>query len=231
MSGSLPVALLLMVSMGFLGSLHCIGMCGGLVSVLSMSRQQTWWSGLMAYQVGRITTYAALGLLVGISGAALSAFGGDQVQRLLALLAGLLMIAFGLNLAGWLPDPFRRFGAWAGTKTGLIQLSRRVAGDGGMGSWYGLGLVNGLLPCGLVYAALSLALASGNFISGTMMMAAFGVGTVPAMMLVPSLFRKMTPLLRMASLRVAAALIIVLGLIVISRSVIHFHDMHGGMHG
>jgi len=230
MSDTLPVALLLMVSMGFLGSLHCIGMCGGLVGVLSMSRQQTWWSGLMAYQVGRITTYAVLGLLVGISGAALSAFGGDQVQRLLALLAGILMVAFGLNLAGWLPDPLRRLGAWAGTKTGLVQLSRRVAGDGGMGSWYGLGLVNGLLPCGLVYASLSLALASGNAITATVMMAAFGAGTVPAMMLVPSFFRRMTPFLRLASLRIAAALIIALGLITIFRSVMHFHSMHGGMH-
>ncbi|HKI62378.1 MAG TPA: sulfite exporter TauE/SafE family protein [Mariprofundaceae bacterium] len=226
----LPMTLALMLSMGFLGSFHCIGMCGGLVSVLSMSREQVWWSGLLAYQAGRISTYAALGLLVGVSGAALSAFGGDQVQRLLAVLAGFLMIVFSLNLAGWLPDPLRRLGAWAGRKTGIAQLARRVAGNAGIAGWYSFGLVNGLLPCGLVYAALSLALASGNAASATVMMVGFGLGTVPAMMFVPTVFRRMTPFLRLTSLRIAAAMIMALGLITIYRGLMHFHSMHGVMH-
>ena len=235
MSHSLPSILLLMLSMGFMGSLHCIGMCGGLISAVSMSRKQVWWSGLFVYQLGRVSTYATLGLLVGFSGAALSTFGGDHIQRLLAILAGLLMIAFALNLAGWLPDPLKHIGAWASRKTGLAQMAMRVSGKNGVGnsrtiSWYSLGLVNGLLPCGLVYAALSMALAAGNAGQATLMMLAFGLGTIPAMMFVPSILRGMTPSGRVASLRIAAVLIILLGLITIYRGNMQPGQMNEDMH-
>jgi hypothetical protein len=223
------MSLLLMLSMGFMGSLHCIGMCGGLVSAVSMSRKQVWWSGLLVYQFGRISTYAMLGLLVGFSGAALSAFGGDQLQRLLAVLAGLLMITFAMNLAGWLPDPLRRLGAWASRKTGLAQLAMRVSKDSRSGSWFALGLVNGLLPCGLVYAALSLALASGNTTQATLMMVAFGLGTIPAMMLIPSALRGMTPTQRSISLRLAAVIIMLLGLFTMYRGSMQQDHMSGSM--
>jgi len=226
MSHSLPTALLLMLSMGFMGSLHCIGMCGGLVSAVSMSRSHIWWSGLLAYQFGRVSTYAGLGLLVGLSGAALSSFGGDQMQRLFAAMAGLMMMAFALNLAGWLPDPLRRFGTWASRKTGLAQLAMRVSGSGRVTGWYALGLVNGLLPCGLVYAALAMALAAGNAPGATLMMIAFGIGTIPAMMFVPSVLRGMTPSRRTVSLRIAAAIIMVFGLMMVYRSVMRPHLMH-----
>ncbi|EAU53806.1 sulfite exporter TauE/SafE family protein [Mariprofundus ferrooxydans] len=217
--------LLLMFTMGFMGSLHCIGMCGGLVSAVTLSRQQVWWSGLLIYQLGRVTTYAVLGLLVGISGAALSVFGGDLLQRMLALLAGLLMILFAMNLAGWLPDPLRRAGIWAARRTGLAQLARSVANDARAGGWYALGLANGLLPCGLVYAALSLALAAGDAVDGLLMMTCFGLGTIPAMMAVPSVLRAMTPTLRSTAMRTAAVMMVVLGLMTIFRGVMHMHQM------
>jgi len=225
MIDTLPSALMLMFSMGFMGSLHCIGMCGGLVSAVSMSRPQVWWSGLLVYQFGRVTTYAVLGLLVGLSGAALSAFGGDQLQRLLAVFAGALMIIFAMNLAGWLPDPLRRMGAWASRKSGLALLARHVANDARAGGWYALGLANGLLPCGLVYAALSLALAAGDSMIAVLMMASFGLGTIPAMMAVPSVLRGMTPALRSTAMRTAALMILVLGLMTIYRSAMHMHHM------
>jgi len=225
MIDTLPSALMLMFSMGFMGSLHCIGMCGGLVSAVSMSRPQVWWSGLLVYQFGRVTTYAVLGLLVGLSGAALSAFGGDLLQRLLALLAGLLMILFALNLGGWLPDPLRRMAAWGGRKTGLALLARNVANGARAGGWYTLGLANGLLPCGLVYAALSLALAAGDSRLAVLMMASFGLGTIPAMMAVPSLLHGMTPALRSTAMRTAAVMMIVLGVMTIYCSAMHMHQM------
>jgi len=235
MSHSLPSTLLLMLSMGFMGSLHCIGMCGGLISAVSMSSKQVWWSGLLVYQLGRVSTYATLGLLVGLSGAALNDFGGDYIQRLLAILAGLLMIAFAMNLAGWLPDPLKQLGAWASRKTGLVQMAMRVSGKKGAGnsratSWYSLGLINGLLPCGLVYAALSMALATGDTGHATLMMFAFGLGTIPAMMFVPSILRGMTPSGRAVSLRIAAVLIILLGLITIYRGNMQPSHMNEGMH-
>ncbi|OIQ03558.1 MAG: hypothetical protein COS82_05365 [Zetaproteobacteria bacterium CG06_land_8_20_14_3_00_59_53] len=227
-------AILLMLSMGFMGSLHCIGMCGGLVGALSMSREKVWWSGLLAYQFGRVSTYAALGLIVGLSGAALSALGGEQLQRVFAIFAALLMMFFALNLAGWLPDPLKHFGAWASRKTGLAQLAVRVSRGARVSSWYALGLINGLLPCGLVYAALSMALASGSALSSVQMMLAFGCGTIPAMMFVPSILRGMTPTQRSISLRIAALLILVLGLMTLYRSVFPPQRMHmhtaSGMH-
>jgi len=220
---SLPSTLLLMLSLGFMGSLHCIGMCGGLVTAVSMSRTNIWWSGLFIYQLGRVTTYAILGLLVGFSGVALSSFGGDVLQRILAMVAGTLMITFALNLAGWLPDPLRRFSTWASRKSGLAGLARTASESARAGSWYALGLANGLLPCGLVYAALSLALAAGNAQTATLMMTTFGLGTIPAMMLVPSALRSMTPALRMKSMRIAASLIIILGIFTVLRSGMAMH--------
>lgn len=225
MIDTLPSALLLAFSMGFMGSLHCIGMCGGLVSAVSMSRPQVWWSGLMLYQVGRVTTYALLGLLVGSAGVSLASIGGDLLQRLLAVLAGALMILFALNLAGWLPDPLRRAVIWATRRTGLGQLARSVANDARAGGWYALGLANGLLPCGLVYAALSLVLAAGNAMTGLQMMVCFGLGTIPAMMVVPSALRAITPTLRATAMRMAAVMMMVLGLMTIFRGVMHMHQM------
>ncbi|MDQ6966186.1 MAG: sulfite exporter TauE/SafE family protein [Mariprofundaceae bacterium] len=223
---TLPAMLLLMRSMGFMGSLHCIGMCGGLVGALSMSREKVWWSGLLAYQFGRVSTYAILGLFVGFSGAALSTLGGDQLQRIFAAFAALLMMFFALNLAGWLPDPLKRLSAWASRKTGLSHLAMRVSRSSRVTSWYSLGLINGLLPCGLVYAALSLALAAGNALNAVQMMLAFGLGTIPAMMFVPSILRGMTPSQRSISLRIAAMLILLLGMITLYRSVLPPHRMH-----
>lgn len=219
-------SMLLMLSMGFMGSLHCIGMCGGLVGALSMSRKNVWWSGLLAYQFGRVSTYAGLGLIVGLSGAALSAIGGEQLQRVFAACAALLMMFFALNLAGWLPDPLKRTGTWVSRKTGLSQLAVRVSHGSRVTSWYSLGLINGLLPCGLVYAALSMALAAGDAIQSVQMMLAFGFGTIPAMMFVPSILRSMTPSQRSISLRIAALLILVLGLMTLYRSVFPPQRMH-----
>jgi len=205
-----------MLTLGFMGSLHCVGMCGGLISAVSMSRPHIWWNGLGIYQAGRITTYSLLGILAGLSGLALGA--GDLPQRMLAILAGSLMIIFALNLAGWLPDPLRRLSSWASRKTGLATLARNAAAQARAGSWFMLGLANGLLPCGLVYAALSLALAATSAADAGLMMMSFGLGTVPAMMLLPSTLHKMSAKLRQSSLRIAAILIIIMGIVTIMRS-------------
>ncbi|MDX8413924.1 MAG: sulfite exporter TauE/SafE family protein [Mariprofundales bacterium] len=210
--------MLLMLSLGFMGSLHCIGMCGGLITAVSMGRPTICHADLFIYQIGRITSYAALGLLVGMGGVALHSLGGDLLQRMLTVIAGTIMITFALNLVGWLPDPLRRFTHWASQTSGLAQLARHAAKQGRPGSWYRLGIANGLLPCGLVYAALSLALAADSAYSAMLMMAIFGLGTIPAMMLVPTLLHKISPLLRSRSMKVAALLIIVMGAITILRS-------------
>lgn len=207
-----------MLPLGFMGSLHCIGMCGGLITAVSMSRPGIWWSGLLIYQLGRVTTYALLGMLIGFGGVALDSLEGNLLQRGLTIFAGSLMVIFALNLAGWLPDPLQRFTAWTSRKNGLGKLARRASEHARAGSWYTLGLANGLLPCGLVYAALSLALTAGDPRTASLMMFVFGLGTIPAMMLVPSVLQRMTPALRTSSIRIAAILIIGMGIFTMFRS-------------
>jgi len=227
MMGSLPTLLLLMVVMGFMGSLHCVGMCGGLVSAVSLSAPRVWWAGLFVYQAGRVTTYALLGFVFGLLGMGLSDVGGDIFQRMLSVTAGLLMIIFALNLAGWLPDPVRRLSVWVSRKIGLAQLAAQLASHARLRGWYALGLTNGLLPCGLVYAALAMSLAKGSGLTASLMMLSFGLGTIPAMMLLPSLLQKMSPIFRLTSMRVAAFLMMLLGIMMIVRSMmpmqIHMH--------
>ena len=218
-------SLLLMLSMGLLGSLHCIGMCGGLVSAVAMSRPSIWWPGLFGYQLGRVTTYTVFGLVAGLFGTALGSIGGWIMLRALAVIAGVIMIVFGLNLSGWLPDPLQRFTATISQRIGLARLAHRLAGQASLSGWYVMGLTNGLLPCGLVYAALGLALASGDTITAAIMMFFFGLGTIPSMMFAPSLVRKLTPELRGWSLRVAGIIVLVLGVMTMLRGgALHAHQ-------
>lgn len=220
---------------GFLGSMHCVGMCGGLVTTLSMARPHIWWTGLLGYQLGRTATYTFLGLVAGMIGIAItqvSWFAG--MQQGMTIAAGILMIVFGLSLAGWLADPFVRLMA---RFTHIIGLKRWVyaASTSRMPmSWFMVGLFNGLLPCGLVYAGLALSLTAENIALSAGMMFAFGLGTIPAMMLVPIVLKSATPATRGWVLKVAAILLILLGAFTMIRGGSLMHSMHdmksmGGM--
>ncbi|MDT8376204.1 MAG: sulfite exporter TauE/SafE family protein, partial [Mariprofundaceae bacterium] len=218
---------------GFLGSMHCIGMCGGLVTALSISRPDVWWTGLAAYQAGRVSTYVLLGLLTGLLGAVLTRVEWiDSAQQILALLAGVMMVAFGMHLAGLMTDPFQKFLARFSPLSGLLKWIKGAAAGRHPVSWYMVGILNGLLPCGLVYAALAMALASGEVPRAGLIMLAFGLGTVPAMMFVPVLMRKLTPRMRGGFLKVAGVVLVVLGLMTAVRGADWMHAMHSGMeHG
>jgi len=229
MTDPLFATFLLLFSMGLMGSLHCIGMCGGLVSALTLSRERVLWSGLIFYQFGRVTTYAMLGLVVGFAGEGLHAIGGSFLQAAVAVFAGLAMVIFALNLGGWLPDPVRHLTAWASSKIGMAQLASAVRSSHRGRSWFLLGLANGLLPCGLVYAALWLAVAAGHSWNAMVMMTSFGLGTVPAMLAAPVLLHKLTSRLRVRVMRWAAVLMLLLGILTIYRSVMHVLSAAGTM--
>ncbi|MDX8388069.1 MAG: sulfite exporter TauE/SafE family protein [Ghiorsea sp.] len=216
---------------GFLGSMHCVGMCGGLVTSLSMSRTHIWWSGLMSYQAGRIITYTLLGLIAGMIGMAVTQvpwFAG--MQQGLTIFAGILMVIFGLNLAGWLADPLVKVMARFTTLIGLTHWIRVATTSRMPMSWFMVGLFNGLLPCGLVYAGLALSLTSGNIAISASMMFAFGLGTVPAMMFVPVILKSATPKTRGWVLKIAAILLIILGIATMVRGSSLMHAMHGMDH-
>ncbi|NWF37255.1 sulfite exporter TauE/SafE family protein [Mariprofundus sp. KV] len=221
--------LLIAFSVGFFGSMHCVGMCGGLVSALSMTRPKVWWSGLAAYQFGRVTTYAMLGVVSGLIGFSLKQLGSfDQVQFFLTLFAGLIMITFGLNLAGWMPDPFARLGARAIGGLGLANRIRSAASKRTPVSWFAIGVANGLLPCGLVYAALGLSVASGGVAEAGSAMLAFGLGTIPAMMAAPALVNLLAANRRSLVLKLLGILVILLGLFTMVRGTSLMHMLHGG---
>jgi len=212
---------------GFLGSLHCVGMCGGLVTTLAMSQKRTWWTGLISYQMGRILTYTFLGLLAGMMGMVITQVTWfADVQRGLTLFAGSLMILFGFTLAGWLPDPLVKIMSQLSRVVGLSKWIYAATNSRMPMSWFMVGLFNGLLPCGLVYAGLALSLTSGSIGLSAAMMLAFGLGTVPAMMFVPVVLKSASPKARGWVLKIAAILLILMGAFTMIRGSALMHSMH-----
>tara|TARA_R110002072_G_scaffold134448_3_gene275204 strand:- start:924 stop:1631 length:708 start_codon:yes stop_codon:yes gene_type:complete len=166
-------------AIGALGSFHCIGMCGPIALSVPMGGKNGLVGVIraLAYNLGRISTYALLGLIVGLLGERI-VIGG--YQQTLSIAVGVLILAF-LILPKTITkklDPTSTFAKLflklKNTFRGLFQ-SKNAFGP------LVLGLINGLLPCGLVYVGLAGALALGDPISSAKFMAAFGLGTVPVM--------------------------------------------------
>ena len=199
---------------GLLGSAHCIGMCGGLVAVLSRGAGSSA-ARQGAYFAGKTATYAALGALVGLLGASASeAASGAQVVVSTAM--GLVLVAIGLGLCGVLRigrEPGRDVvGRW------LRPALTRVLQSRSSGVPFGLGLLNGLLPCGLVYGMLAKAATTGSASGGALTMAAFGLATLPALALAGALGSRLTPGRRVWMQRASGVLIVALGLLTLSRA-------------
>ena len=168
---------------GLLGGTHCVGMCGGIVGALSMGggrRGALQW----AYNAGRIASYASAGALAGMLGEAGVALSGTLSARLvLFLLANLMLVALGFYLMG----ATRALGFAERLGQNLwrhIQpLTRRFLPARTAWQAFPLGMLWGWLPCGLVYSALAMSLTSGSALRGAGMMLAFGVGTLPTLLL------------------------------------------------
>lgn len=168
---------------GFLGGTHCVGMCGGIVTALTAfagADTAPRWPLLLAYNAGRLTSYAIAGALVGALGAASTALAGQLPLRVaLFLLANLMLVAFGLYLLG--VTRALAFTERAGQVLWrrLQPLTKRFLPARHAGQAFPLGLLWGWLPCGLVYSALATALAAGSASKGAGLMLAFGLGTLP----------------------------------------------------
>jgi uncharacterized protein len=167
---------------GLVGSLHCVGMCGPIALALP-SRQQLSQNLLISrllYNAGRVLTYAMLGLVVGLIGQGFSMAGFQQIVSIGAGVAILIMVLLParINQRISLLRPAVEFTAYLKRAFGDLFRSK---------SWYStfcIGLINGFLPCGLVYAALAGALATGSYLNGTLYMLLFGIGTIPMMLAV-----------------------------------------------
>jgi sulfite exporter TauE/SafE len=197
--------------LGLLGGGHCLGMCGGLMGALTLAipleQRGRRLRLLLAYNLGRVLSYAATGLLVGVLGWAVASSPGATGLR---VAAALLLIAMGFYLAGW----------WSGLTRieqlgrGLWRLIQPVAGRllpvstvpralllGGLWGW---------LPCGLVYSTLLWAASQGNAVHSGLLMLAFGLGTWPILLATGLAAERSTALLRKRGVRMAGGLLVIL---------------------
>lgn len=165
--------------LGLMGSFHCVGMCGPIAFLLPLDRTNTWnrYTQLSLYHLGRLVTYATIGILFGLLGRSFYLFG---FQQQLSIAVGILMIALVLIPQNWLNKfaisrPIYRI--ISKIKSGLGQQLKRKTPD----TFFTIGFLNGFLPCGLVYMAVFGAIAAGHLWDGSLYMIVFGMGTIPLM--------------------------------------------------
>jgi len=215
----------LALSMGLVSSFHCIGMCGPIAMALPIQKgskiQQ--FTGLLVYNSGRAFTYAVLGLLLGTVGNSLVWIG---YLRYLSVFSGVLLLAYVLcpsRLATYLHPPV----FW---QNFIQQIKKRMAErlkNRSVQSWFFLGILNGLLPCGLVYLALISSIATGGFLAGGIFMLLFGLGTLPAMMAVGFFRQWFTVSWRTKMRRLTPIMMALAGIVLVVRGLlIQYPDSH-----
>ena len=165
---------------GLVGSLHCIGMCGPIALALPYQGRNRWATGLniFQYQAGRILTYALLGGIIGLAGKGLYLAGLQQIFSIVAGVILLIAAIYSIRATGRLmqiPVVNRAF-FWLKSTLGRLLNERKAS------SLWLIGMLNGLLPCGLVYLAIVGAVSTGAVVKGMGYMALFGLGTVPLLM-------------------------------------------------
>ena len=180
-----------MFLMGFLGTGHCLGMCGPLV--FAFPGQVGGMKAHGAYHAGRILTYSIVGLVMGAMGWALVRLAGQTaanplqwmagIQTGLSLVAGLFMLGLGLSRVGLIQEP-----AWMATATmtripGVRQLLRQSDRTTPGARLFMTGLIMGMLPCGLSFGAFARALATAEPLEGAGLTLVFGLGTLPGLLL------------------------------------------------
>lgn len=203
-----PSAYLALFLVGLLGGTHCIGMCGGIVGALTAGGELR--SAIhLAYNAGRLCSYALAGALVGALGEASLALSGQWFWRIaLFVLANLMLVALGLHLCGatrWLA-----FVEQSGQKLWrhIQPHSRRFLPARSVRQAFPLGMLWGWLPCGLVYSALATALSSGSALRGAGLMLAFGAGTLPGLLMAGLLAARLRDYVRLSGVRFFAGLLI-----------------------
>ncbi len=200
---------------GLLGSFHCVGMCGPIAFLLPVDRENPYKRAfqLVSYHLGRIFTYALIGVVFGIVGKTLNLFG---IQQQLSITIGLVMIVTILI-------PTKLFNRYNFSKP-IYKLVGKVKNALGValkkkdhGTFFTLGFLNGLLPCGLVCMAVFGALASGGALQGGLYMALFGLGTVPLMTTAIYLGNFLNKTIKQRVVKVIPVIVVIVGLLFVLR--------------
>ena len=202
-------SLLSALTLGFLGSSHCLVMCGGIGAALGMGvdpgrRHQT----VLLFQLGRVLTYALLGAGLGALIASVATL-QSAVLPVLRVLSGVLLVAMGLSVANWwrgmLVLEKLGQGLWRHVQPhAQARLPIRSAS-----SALGVGMLWGFLPCGLIYTALAWSATAGNWRDSATLMLFFGLGTLPAMIATGLAAERLSRLLKARGFRSVAALLLV----------------------
>jgi sulfite exporter TauE/SafE len=219
--------------LGLFSMTHCIAMCGTVIGALTLSLpeevrgdKRKMLPYVTYYNIGRLLSYATAGALVGWLSTPLVAVNGHVFLRYLSVI---VMVAMGLYLAGWFPKFAKMEKLGAPVWRWLQPIGKRFIPVRTWRQAFFLGMVWGWLPCGLVYAGLAVAATSGNATQGAMMMMAFGVGTLPAVMGAGIFTGLIVAMGRAQYLRrIAGVLIIIMAVVTLLLPMDHGeHEMNG----
>ena len=239
-----PLEFGVMFTLGLVSSLHCVQMCGPIVLSYSVAlesltnpascspRVPALLSNHLAYNAGRILTYSVLGTVAGAAGATLGLMGRlAGFSHALAIVSGGLMIVVGISLSGLIPasvlgNRFFRI------PTALLRRVGKLLSAPGSGNRLLLGLALGFLPCGLIYAALLKAMATGSALAGAATMLAFGLGTAGSLFAVGMFSSAIRVRLNRWGSQFAAVGVMLMGLFLVWRGTMPSMLMVGGhVHG
>ena len=210
---TLPAAFIV----GLLGGVHCIGMCGGIVAALTGSldagiraSRGRFLAAALAYNAGRIASYSVAGVVLGLLGQQVNMLESLTGFPLARVFSGVFMLLLGVYLAGWWPALRWLEQAGARLWKRIEPLGRRFIPIRHSGQAFVLGMLWGWLPCGMVYAVLALALASGSTLYGGLTMLAFGLGTLPLMLAMGVSFNALARRLQGRTIRALAGITVLL---------------------
>jgi sulfite exporter TauE/SafE len=229
----MELSLLVAFILGLASTLHCWGMCGGIMGALTFglpdevrNHRFTLVTYITIYNLGRITSYTFAGVIAGsISATLVSTLSIENGNFILRVLASIVLIAFGLKLSGLFPkmQVLESMGAILWRR--LQPLTKNIFPVRTIWRAFCFGLIWGWLPCGLVYSALLWASSSGDPVSGGMYMFAFGLGTLPGVMASGIMSSTILKLSRNKNLRLSmAAIMIIFGLVLFFQP--HQQDDH-----
>lgn len=212
--------------LGLLSAGHCMGMCGGFALVVSRGAAGAgaFWSRQACYHLGKTATYVVLATVLALGGWLLRESSlVHGVSLALSVVLGLAMILYGLSLVGE-----RRLPGWAGKPGACLTAGFRRAGEGPLGAWV-MGLVNGLLPCGLLWMVLLYLGARGDPLGAATGAAAFGLATAPGLVVFGAVGAMAGVNRRRLLMRLAGGLLVLFGLVTLVRGlppVHHFFHEH-----
>lgn len=211
------ISIISIITIAFLGSFgHCIGMCGGIVVAYSSTKIKSQWSkqtqaiAHLLYSFGRITTYTILGALFGLVGGVVTF--DNMTSGIFLIITGLMMVLVGLSLSGKIKFLIKL--EHSCSKSPFYQNTfKSLLGSQSLMSFYLLGMLNGLLPCGFVYVFAITAASTGSMFWGAVVMFIFGLSTIPALFSVGffvGLFKQTN--LRDLFIKLASVLVILFGI-------------------